>query len=38
MNKRKIDINQIKKQSLKSRFNVKTAKYETIFSFFFKQK
>ena len=37
MHKRKIDINQLKKQCVKGRINNKSAKYETVFSFF-KQK
>jgi hypothetical protein len=34
MNKRKIDINNLKKQCVKGRINNKSAKYETVFSFF----
>lgn len=37
MNKRKIDLNILKKQCVKGRTNSKSAKYETVFSFF-KQK
>lgn len=37
MNKRKIDLNLLKKQCVKGRINNKSAKYETVFSFF-KQK
>jgi hypothetical protein len=37
MNKRKIDINNLKKQCIKGRINNKSAKYEIVFSFF-KQK
>lgn len=37
MHKRKIDVNQLKKQCIKGRVNNKSAKYETVFSFF-KQK